>query len=114
MPGALATSERNQKWCGNASPKAVNTLSEAVSCLFGGLCVCFSLPQADSSNFADGGITLMKRLACWFALLLAAACNTTAPPVPASKPGTVDMKEPRRMVGTESNVRVDAEIYGED
>ncbi|HSY49851.1 MAG TPA: hypothetical protein VLC46_13640 [Thermoanaerobaculia bacterium] len=56
----------------------------------------------------------MKRLACWFALLLAAACNTTAPPVPASKPGTVDMKEPRRMVGTESNVRVDAEIYGED
>lgn len=56
----------------------------------------------------------MKRLACSFALLLAAACNTTAPPVPASKPGTVDMKEPRRMVGTENNVRVDAEIYGED
>ncbi|HXH41097.1 MAG TPA: hypothetical protein VNN08_20890 [Thermoanaerobaculia bacterium] len=56
----------------------------------------------------------MKRVACFLALLLAVACNSTAPPVPASKPSSIDMKEPRRMVGTESNVRVDAEIYGED
>lgn len=56
----------------------------------------------------------MKRVACFLALLLAAACSSTAPPVPASKPGNIDMKEPRRMVGTENNVRVDAEIYGED
>ena len=56
----------------------------------------------------------MKRVACAVALLLAAACNSTAPPVAAAKPGSIDMKEPRRMVGTENNVRVDAEIYGED
>ena len=56
----------------------------------------------------------MRRVACALALLLAAACSSTAPPVPASKPGNIDMKEPRRMVGTENDVRVDAEIYGED
>jgi hypothetical protein len=56
----------------------------------------------------------MKRPACVLALLLASACSSTAPPVAASKPGTVDMKEARRVVGTENNVRVDAEIYGED
>lgn len=56
----------------------------------------------------------MKRVACSLALLFVAACNSTAPPVPVSKPGGIDMKEPRRMVGTENNVRVDAEIYGED
>jgi len=56
----------------------------------------------------------MKRVGCAVALLLAAACTSTAPPVPASKPGTIDMKEARRMVGTENNVRVDAEIYGEE
>jgi len=56
----------------------------------------------------------MKRLALALALLLAAACSSTAPPTSAAKPGTIDMKEPRRMVGTENNVRVDAEIYGED
>src|SRR6185369_4361405 len=56
----------------------------------------------------------MKRVASPLALLLALACSSAAPPVPASKPGTnIDMKEARRMVGTENNVRVDAEIYGE-
>ncbi len=56
----------------------------------------------------------MKRVACVLALLLAAACNSTAPPVAAAKPGSIDMKEPRRLVGTENDVRVDAEIYGEE
>lgn len=56
----------------------------------------------------------MKRAACSLALLLAAACNSTSAPTPATKPGGIDMKEARRMVGTENNVRVDAEIYGED
>src|SRR5438067_11632613 len=56
----------------------------------------------------------MKRLGCLLMLLLMTACNSTAPPAPAAKPGTINMKEPRRMVGTENNVRVDAEIYGED
>jgi len=56
----------------------------------------------------------MKRVACALALLLALACSSTTPAVPASKPGNnIDMKEPRRMVGTENNVRVDAEIYGD-
>jgi hypothetical protein len=57
----------------------------------------------------------MNRVACPFALLLTLACSSATPPVPASKPGTnIDMKEARRMVGTENNVRVDAEIYGEN
>lgn len=56
----------------------------------------------------------MKRLVIASALLLAAACTSTSPPASAAKPGSIDMKEPRRMVGTENNVRVDAEIYGED
>ena len=59
------------------------------------------------------GGAVMKRIV--FALtLLAAACSSTSPPAPASTTGKIDMKEARRMVGTENNVRVDAEIYGED
>jgi hypothetical protein len=56
----------------------------------------------------------MTRAGCALLVLFAAACNSTAPPAPATKPGTINMKEPRRMVGTENNVRVDAEIYGEE
>jgi hypothetical protein len=56
----------------------------------------------------------MKRFLCALALLLAAACTSTSPPAPSSKPGNIDMKEARRMVGTENNVRVDAEIYGDE
>jgi hypothetical protein len=59
-------------------------------------------------------MTPMTRAGCALLVLFAAACNSTAPPAPATKPGAINMKEPRRMVGTESNVRVDAEIYGED
>jgi hypothetical protein len=47
-------------------------------------------------------------------VLFAAACNSTAPPAPATTPGKINMKEPRRMVGTENDVRVDAELYSED
>lgn len=59
-------------------------------------------------------MNVMKRAGYAVVMLLAAACNSTAPPAPASKPGSINMKEPRRMVGTENNVRVDAEIYGEE
>lgn len=59
-------------------------------------------------------MTPITRAGCVLMVLFAAACNSTAPPAPATKPGAINMKEPRRMVGTESNVRVDAEIYGED
>jgi hypothetical protein len=37
-------------------------------------------------------------------VVLAAACATTP---------TVDMKEPRRLVGTDNDVRIDAEVYGD-
>ncbi len=46
----------------------------------------------------------MNRWPAAFALLFAAACST----VP------VDMNEPRRIVGTESSVRIDAEIRSEE
>jgi len=59
-------------------------------------------------------MTPMTRAGCVLMVLFAVACNSTAPPTPATKPGAINMKEPRRMVGTENNVRVDAEIYGED
>src|SRR5436853_7865334 len=59
-------------------------------------------------------MNVMKRVGCALALLSALACNSTAPPAPATKPGAINMKEARRMVGTENNVRVDAEIYGEE
>jgi hypothetical protein len=46
----------------------------------------------------------VKRAALLLSLGLLAACATTAP---------VDMKEARRVVGTENDVRVDAEIFGD-
>jgi hypothetical protein len=56
----------------------------------------------------------MRRLASLSALLLVIACASTTTPSQPKTAGAVDMKEPRRMVGTESGVRVDAEIYGEN
>jgi hypothetical protein len=48
------------------------------------------------------------------ALLLFAAAVGCAPTSPVANPKTVvDMNEPRRVVGTEADVRVDAEVYGE-
>jgi hypothetical protein len=59
-------------------------------------------------------MTLMTRSASALMLLLAASCNSTTAPTPATTPGKINMKQARRMVGTENDVRVDAEIYGED
>ncbi|MEA2342796.1 MAG: hypothetical protein QOF63_965 [Thermoanaerobaculia bacterium] len=59
-------------------------------------------------------MTPTTRAGCVLTLLLIAACNSTTPPTPATAPGKINMKTARRMVGTENNVRVDAEIYGED
>jgi hypothetical protein len=56
----------------------------------------------------------MRRALFALTLLLAGACTSTSPPAPSTKPGNIDMKEPRRMVGTENDVRVDAEIYGDE
>jgi hypothetical protein len=56
----------------------------------------------------------MRRALFGLVLLLTAACTSTSPPAASTKPGNIDMKEPRRMVGTENDVRVDAEIYGDE
>jgi hypothetical protein len=59
-------------------------------------------------------MTPLNRAGCALTLLLIASCNSVTPPAPATTPGKINMKEPRRMVGTENNVRVDAEIFGEE
>ena len=46
----------------------------------------------------------MKRASIALLLITLAACSSTQP---------VDMSEPRRVVGTENNVRIDAEVYGD-
>jgi len=46
----------------------------------------------------------VKRAPAGLLLLLLTACVTTT---------TVDMKEPRRVVGTENDVRIDAEVYSD-
>ncbi len=46
----------------------------------------------------------MKRASIPILILIFAACSTTQP---------VNMSEPRRVVGTDSDVRIDAEVYGD-
>lgn len=46
----------------------------------------------------------MKRASIALLLFIVAACSSTKP---------VDMKEPRRVVGTDNDVRIDAEVYGD-
>jgi hypothetical protein len=46
----------------------------------------------------------MRRFAAPALLLLVVACTSTKP---------VDMSEPRRVVGTDNDVRIDAEVYGD-
>src|SRR5205807_9209109 len=87
-------------------------ISSCSLCLCGEKLLIPSLSQSISSNFL--GMTPKTRVGSAVMVLLIAACNSTAPPAPATKPGAINMKEPRRMVGTENNVRVDAEIYGEE
>jgi hypothetical protein len=46
----------------------------------------------------------VKRASIALLLFIVAACSSTKP---------VDMKEPRRVVGTDNDVRIDAEVYGD-
>jgi hypothetical protein len=59
-------------------------------------------------------MTPMTRAGSALFVLFALSCNSTTAPAPATTPGKINMKEPRRMVGTENNVRVDAELYSEE
>jgi len=49
----------------------------------------------------------VRKLALLFAILLLAACAT------ARKSTPVNQNEPRRVVGTDNDVRIDAEVFGD-
>lgn len=52
---------------------------------------------------------MRKPLLVVASVLLAAACATTT----TKKPAPIDQAQARRVVGTENDVRIDAEVYGE-